>query len=174
MKNIVLIAGHSIEKPGAIVKGIKEYSLSKVIVDAITFAGDLPVKVHTFNIKRLLAKIDMVNRINPDLAIELHWNACNNNNVKGSEVFHYPTSKIGKKCAEEYCSIFEQVSGVKTRGAKPDNQSQYDSLAWCRKTKCPAILIENEFLTYKNFNKALYYYLSVAAMMRFFYKIKYL
>ena len=178
MRKIVLLAGHNPTRFGAEHNGIKEYYLSKYIVDRIikiTEPEKIGVELITFNIDKLTDKIKRVNEINPALAIDLHWNACPDPHVKGSEAFYYEGgSGVSKKLSRRYCEIFEQVSGIKTRGGKPDTLTQFGDkgLAWCRQIACPSILVENEFLTYKDFDFAFYDYASIMTLLRFINSIK--
>lgn len=176
MKKVVLIAGHSKEKKGARSRdGIREYDLADDIVgivkDLVTVRQCVPVNLCVFHVDNLKDKIQEVNEVNNvkgvDLAIELHFNACSLVDVQGSEAFYYSKELVSKAYALKYCKIYQQVSGVKTRGAKKDSQSQYSRLGWCRDIKCPSIIIENEFMTYRHFNKDLVLVYSVCAMLRF-------
>lgn len=166
MKTVVLLAGHNRIKYGAEANGVKEYFLSQAVIRAVLYCmrNRIDIKVINFRLNSLKDKIKQVNQIKPDLAIELHWNAFHNSIVSGSEAFYYSNDMI---YAAEYCNIFEQVSGISTRGEKPDHLSQHSRLAWCRDIQYPSILVENEFLTYKRFDKRFYYYISVTAMIRF-------
>ena len=172
MKTIVLIAGHSEKSWGAQSKnGVREYELANSIVSVVRNlvnpCDDIDICLMTSMIVNLKDKIIWANKMRPDLAIEVHFNACSLVDVQGSEAFYYDKELVSKAYALKYCKIYEQVSGVKTRGAKKDSQSQYSRLGWCRDIKCPSILVDNEFMTYRNFNPELVFYYSVCAMLRF-------
>jgi len=173
MKNIILSAGHNAIHTGAQVGKTNEYDLSRKVIDGVldvvTSIGSQPFQLLdlTVTIESLAEKIKLVNKFDVGLAVELHWNAFSDPSVKGSEAFYMDGDNIAWLAAEEYCRIFQQVSGVPTRGAKKDSESQYSRLGWCRDVKCPSILIENEFLTADAFQPDYYYHLSVVAMIQF-------
>lgn len=173
MKRILLAAGHRIDAPGAEANGASEYYLSRSIIrktaELIKLIPQVKVELVVIEHSESLSdKIAQVNKINPDLAVEIHWNACSNTKVRGSEAFYYEGGSIDSQAAcAQYVKIFENVSGIKTRGIKPDTDSQHPRLAWCRDTNCPAILVENEFLTWEGFNSHLFEMYSVTALIRF-------
>jgi N-acetylmuramoyl-L-alanine amidase len=172
MKRILISPGHRSRQPGAVNNGVKEYFLALDVIRKTKKAIDnmnipnLELMVIEDS-KSLSQKIKDVNKLKPDIAIELHWNACNNDSVYGSEAFYMKGSSNSEKLAHHYCIIFEKVSGIRSRGPKPDNMSQYSRLAWCRDTVCPAVLVENEFITWSGFHKDYFELISVAAMVRF-------
>jgi len=175
MKNIVLVTGHNAVRYGAEHNGTREYFLSeRVIKEVGAIVEKMPspyfqLATYTTTVNTtLVEKIEMINRMrNVDLAIELHWNFFSSPVVTGSEVFYADGDDAAWLAAEEYCRTFQEVSGVPTRGAKKDSESQYDRLGWCRDLKCPSILVENEFLTADCFQEDYYYHLSVVAMIQF-------
>lgn len=174
MKNIILAAGHDAVRFGAQVGKTKEFFLAKKVIDSVfdlyRGIGGAPfhLAVITLGKESLSEKIKTINKIYyVDLAIELHWNVFIDPAVRGSEAFYMKGDDAAWLAAESYCKTFQQVSGVPTRGAKPDDQSQHSRLAWCRDIKCPSILIENEFLTADGFQEDYYYHLSVVAMIQF-------
>jgi N-acetylmuramoyl-L-alanine amidase len=173
LKRIVLAAGHRFDSRGAEANGASEYCLSRSIirsaVEKIKLMPHIDVEIIVIeNSKSLPHKIKQVNKIKPDLAVEIHWNACPTKSVHGSESFYAENgSETSKMASAEYVKIFEGVSGNRTRGSKPDTESQHPRLAWCRDTVCPAILVENEFLTFAGFESHYYELLSVTALVRF-------
>ncbi len=172
MRNIVLVAGHSRKKYGCKAKdGTREFdfasSIISIVEGLVNNSKAVNVNLQTFEMSKLADKIEMTNKLNPYLAIELHFNSFKDRNVKGSEAFYWEEKDLSALLAHRYCDIFQKVSGVKTRRAKKDNEGQYKRLAWCRDIRNHSILVENEFLSYKHFNKELYFYYSISAMLRF-------
>ena len=170
--DIVLIAGHNRKNSGCKSRdGDKEFYIAKEIVDAVENAVNncsaVNVNIKTFEFSKLTDKIEMTNKLKPYLAIELHFNSFSSGSVKGSEAFFWEEKLLSNVFAIKYCRIFQEVSGVKTRGAKKDSESQHKRLAWCRDIRGQSILVENEFLSYKHFNRELYLYYSVCSMLRF-------
>jgi N-acetylmuramoyl-L-alanine amidase len=151
---------------------VSEYFLSREIIretvkrmEKMQLGIELVVVEDSNNYRE---KITEVNKINPDLAVEIHWNACGSDKVCGGEAF-VADNASGKSCvcAGLYVSILAEVSGIPTRGVKEEQESQYDSLAWCSGLRCPSVLVENEFLTYREFDPELYRSISVTTLMRF-------
>ena len=173
MKKIVLAAGHRFDEPGAEAHGVSEFYLSRNIirkaVEKINLMSQINVEIIVIEDSISLSdKIKQVNQINPDLAVEIHWNACQNTSVNGSEAFYAENgSELSILASHAYCQIFADVSGIQSRGNKPDIMSQHPRLAWCRDTNCPAILVENEFLTWEGFELHYFEMISVTALVRF-------
>lgn len=175
MKNIILVTGHNAVRYGAEHNGTKEYFLSeKVIKEVGTIVAKMPspyfqIMTITTKVNTTLAeKIEMINRMrNIDLAIELHWNSFSSPQVQGSEAFYAHGDDQAWIAAEKYCQVFQEVSGISTRGAKKDYESQYKKLGWCRDVNFPSILVENEFITADAFQEDYYYHVSVVAMIQF-------
>lgn len=173
MIKILLTPGHRSTSPGATGGGTCEYYLSREVIRQASRHLSLMPQISDQIIviedcDSLRDKIKEVNRIQPDLAVEIHWNACAHSGVYGSEAFFAANgSQASEDLAQLYCNVYEDVSGRVSRGSKPDNASQYSRLGWCRDTKCPAILVENEFLTWEDFEVHFYKLISVTALVRF-------
>jgi len=93
-------------------------------------------------------RIDYVNRWSKpgDIAIEVHMNSAANEGAKGCEVFYAPSSSKGHALAVLLHARLVTI-GRQGRGAKPDSESQWSSLEWCRRTKPWAVLVEVGFLS---------------------------
>lgn len=179
---IVLVAGHNMKNYGAIRDHIREWNLANDIINKFYRKSfkNIDLRFLAGLHLSLQDKIDQINEMNPDLAIELHFNACADENVKGSEAFfmdgivpsYFAENKdlrfaSSALLAEVYCDIMQETTGIVTRGAKADNLSQYNRLAWCRDLKCRSILVENEFLTYRDFDVRFVQNCGYVAMYRF-------
>jgi N-acetylmuramoyl-L-alanine amidase len=173
MVKILLTPGHRSTNPGASGGGTSEFFLSRDIIRKATaeLAKMPQIQAQIITIEDSISlrdKIKQVNRIKPDLAVEIHWNACAHPHVYGSEAFYAVNgSRTSEDMAQLYCNVYEDVSGRLSRGSKTDNNSQYNRLGWCRNTVCPAILVENEFLTWEDFELHFYTLISVTALVRF-------
>ena len=88
-------------------------------------------------------KIDRINAINPDLAIEVHLNSNEDSSYSGHEFLYYPTSKSGKYVAEK---LLEWHSYYWNRPFC-DGLSPRSDLAFLKYTKCPAVITEQLFLS---------------------------
>lgn len=103
----------------------------------ITFARNTPSQT-------LSQAIAQSNAGNYDLHLAIHSNAAganNSGNVRGTEVYYYPTSSAGKRAAdiivENYRNIYPLPDNVKTVATT--------SLAEVRRTRAPAVLIETAY-----------------------------
>lgn len=81
-----------------------------------------------------------------DIALELHGNSANGS-ARGTEAFYIDGNNERQKNAEMLLdALIKQVPGLINRGAKPDNNSQFPRLAFCRDVAIPSVLIELCFL----------------------------
>lgn len=143
MVKICIDAGHGGKDPGAVGNGRqeKEYTLK--------LSSGLGMKLHQYGIDvvytrtddrflDLLERADISNNNNCDYFISQHVNSSGG---YGVETFAYPTSNRGKELAQ-VIQNFMVSNGLVTR----DRGVKTASFAVLRKTKCPAILIENHFI----------------------------
>ncbi|MBR1532782.1 MAG: N-acetylmuramoyl-L-alanine amidase [Ruminococcus sp.] len=103
----------------------------------ISFARNTPTQT-------LSQAIAQSNAGNYDLHLAIHSNAAgaaNSGNVRGTDVYYYPTSSRGKRAAdiiaENYKDIYPLPDRVKTVATT--------SLAELKRTKAPAVLIETAY-----------------------------
>lgn len=83
-------------------------------------------------------------------AIELHFNASTIKSVRGTEVVVYNRSKLPQTArAKELSDIVSGILGTNNRGVKGESQSAHGRLAFVRKTKCEAVILEICFLSNK-------------------------
>ena len=154
---IAITVGHSRLKNGCYTSadgtkygGCNEYiwckRFSKQLAKALIKKGNsvdviiCPEKEFTVSTQEKIYKLNIVNKHNYDLVIELHLNA-STPNAEGTEVLY--KSNTGKKYAKE---IQKQLSTVfKDRGVK-----QRNNLYILNGTKAPSILIETFFCTSKS------------------------
>lgn len=155
---ILLSAGHNPRAKGATYydkdKGltISEYDMAVSWCDLIKQeAGDIVELVPTGNLKH---KVAFINKINPVMIIELHFNSARDaqNRPVGSgyETLYYPGSKVGLRFAERLQASFSHVPGVgNNRGAKEGYyrlQKKFGPNFLLARTKCPALIFEPEFI----------------------------
>lgn len=157
---ILVSAGHYPEARGACYKGDCEHEeamlwamqlvteIEKHAPCMLVPAGTLPEKVHFINIH------------NPIMALEIHFNASPNAKAKGFETLYYPGSEKGKALAtatnEALSMCFASNRGVKEGWYRQDSPGvkDYDGdiecdespLYFLKKTKCPAVILEPEFI----------------------------
>lgn len=154
---IALTVGHSLLKNGCYTSadgkaygGCNEYkwckTFSKQLASALKKNGHkvkrivCPEKTFTCSTQEKNYKLNLINRSNYDLVIELHLNAASPS-ARGTEVLY--KSSAGKKVAEK---VQKQLSSVfQDRGIK-----ERTDLYILNGSKPPAILIETFFCTNKN------------------------
>lgn len=151
MTNVALSVGHGkttingqkTDDPGAVYYGIEEHRVCQDIVDMVRilcadFGG---VHVYPVTVGTLEEKVNQINRLNFDYAIEIHLNAFENPDTTGSEVLYQGGSKTEQRLAEHYASYLSGVLHTRNRGVKGVNKY------FLRETNCPAIITEAEFLS---------------------------
>lgn len=151
MKTVYLSAGHAgTKEEGAIVEGVEEKKLNRIIVDKIFKLLNLT----DINIITNKDGMDMQERVNEankysvDHFIEIHHNAYRDSDVSGLENFYYTASTGGynlssniSKCLDRSISFLD-IEPIEFRGNK-ENSSFYV----LRNTKMPSVLLELGFLT---------------------------
>jgi len=152
MKKVAICVGHNSSAQGAMGSlGISEYVLNSAIANILEQRfRDTGVKVKVFHrlpiqsyTKQMKDLAKRVNKFNPDLAIELHFNA-GMSKPKGHEVLYYHDSYNGKKYATQLDSYFDMLLPNKDRGIKGigvgDRGSQF-----LRRMRAPALIAEPFF-----------------------------
>ena len=147
VKRVAVSVGHNPEDPGFKVNNVSEYSemsvLVGMVVQKIQRVGHEAYHVGTGELEE---KVDYINAIAPDCAIELHLNAGGGH---GYETLHYPGSIQGKALASSVNSSVGLVLNSRNRGIKEgwykmDKKNGPDY--FLAQTNCPAIIFEMYFL----------------------------
>lgn len=140
---IYISAGHNDQTKGAVYAGTTEARQAKETRDEVisNLKGKLFLYKDDDNFS-LEETIDDINKIMPDLAIDIHFNASTNPTARGVEGFAYSTNlemgSLGRKIVDK----ISDYTGMKNRGLKYN-----DKLRFLKDTKCPAILLECGFLS---------------------------
>jgi hypothetical protein len=167
---VAVSAGHYPEAKGASYEGVSEFDIAKIwqpeLVDAINEAANDYIGRHIYlqgkmiSWGKLPAKVDEINRLKADLAIEIHFNA--GAVTSGCETLFAPGSAKGTRAATLIQKEMSRSSGVRSRGAKEgwykmDKPGVVDYAGdvegdekidyFLRETSCPAIIIEPEFIS---------------------------
>lgn len=159
MKRIAISAGHFPEKAGARYGGLVEHDLANTWIDIIfdvfdsifDFDKDEPlfdlVPVPTGTLKE---KVAFINRHDFDYAIELHFNSAHVV-ATGCETLHMPGSFRGKEFAFIIQDYMVEALKIRDRGVKEglywsSRERTNTPLYFLRRTDCPAVIIEPEFL----------------------------
>ncbi|PLZ99272.1 cell wall hydrolase [Fischerella thermalis CCMEE 5268] len=83
-----------------------------------------------------------------DVALEIHADAASSPSVRGASVFYIANNDERKSNAElVLMGLLRRVTQLPNRGVKPDTNSGLGSLAFCRHTKAPALLMQVGFLS---------------------------
>lgn len=149
---IFISAGHHAKMPGASYDGFNEFDEATIWSDKLCgLLGDKAIQVPTGVLRE---KVDFINHRDPSrsIAVEIHFNAAKdsdgNNIGKGCETLYYPGSVYGKQIATVVNNAMAEIFSP-DRGAKegyyrmnPKNGPDF----FLAKTKCPAIIIEPEFI----------------------------
>ncbi|MEH2165212.1 MAG: N-acetylmuramoyl-L-alanine amidase, partial [Nostoc sp.] len=83
-----------------------------------------------------------------DVALEIAANAANSPSVRGASVFYIVNNSDRKSNAEQLLvGLLRRVPQLPNRGVKPDTDSGLGSLAFCRQTTLPALVMQVGFLS---------------------------
>ncbi|KOP26174.1 cell wall hydrolase [Hapalosiphon sp. MRB220] len=83
-----------------------------------------------------------------DVALEIHTDGASNPSVRGASVFYIANNDERKSNAElVLMGLLRRVPQLPNRGVKPDTNSGLGSLAFCRQTQAPALLMQVGFLS---------------------------
>ncbi|MBD2677502.1 MULTISPECIES: N-acetylmuramoyl-L-alanine amidase [Nostoc] len=83
-----------------------------------------------------------------DVALEIQSDAAGSPAVRGASVFYIANNTERKANAEQLLvALLRRVPQLPNRGVKPDTNSGLGSLAFCRQTRLPALLMQVGFLS---------------------------
>ncbi len=164
---IILSAGHDPVYWGAVNPRYRlvEHFSALIICDLVMDAFRQDKRVHMLNMDQhaplfdrrlssLNAKVNLINEMHAiepvDLCVELHFNASQGHQAKGSEVLVYGNEKRVSKTAENYARLFraplEAFDGERDdRGIK-----HFSTLIFLQRTRPPAIILEPLFLDHED------------------------
>jgi len=159
MKRIAISSGHYPERRGAYFEGLAEHELANEWVDILfdTFDDlyDFDVSPPEFDLVpvptgTLREKVAFVNSNYFDFAIELHFNSAHRK-ASGSETLFMPNSQRGYEFATIVQEHIAPALQIRDRGVKEGffwstRERTNTPLYFLRRTNCPAIIIEPEFL----------------------------
>lgn len=163
---IGLSYAHYPEAAGAQYRGFSEHPES--IVWTMLIKNVLESRRHRVvlaPVGRLPNKVYWLNRQNPDIAIEVHFNGSADLEVNGCETLYCPGSVKGRLLATAIHTSYRDYMGNRDRGIKEgwfkmdkpgvedypgDVDGDESVLYFLRKTNCPAIIIEPEFIAQIN------------------------
>lgn len=156
---VVIDAGHGDQDPGKIgvndalekdvnlqiakkVKNLLEKKNIKVVMtreDDTTLAKD---KGGSQKVQDMKARVELINKTKPDMAVSIHQNSYPDESVNGAQVFYFTHSTEGEKAAEIMQKALLAVDPENHRGEKGD-----DGYYLLRRTEVPTIIVECGFLS---------------------------
>ena len=145
---ILIDPGHSgPREPGACAGDVSEATV--VLAIARLAAARLRERGHTVRLSRdgdidddgLTWRAERANEWGADLFLSIHANSAADPAAHGTEVWHYPGSRPGRRLAHRIQRSIVRRLGTADRGVKP---ATFTVLA---ATACPAVLIETAFLS---------------------------
>jgi N-acetylmuramoyl-L-alanine amidase len=142
-KRVFIGVGHGGSDPGACANGLRESDVALAV--ALACRDELVRHGVTVGISRtkdendrLAEEIKECNAFNPDVAIEVHFNA---GGGKGAEIFTQNNSAKSTALANNIMRRIIVNLGQTSRGLKYNSK-----LGWTREVKAPCVLIEGAFL----------------------------
>jgi N-acetylmuramoyl-L-alanine amidase len=115
MKTVVISPGHFKEAPGVIKNGYHEHDEVVKIIELLKSKFPVEYELHIVTGK-LHDKVNEINSIAPDIAIEVHLGNTNNSKVDGSRAFYMINNSNSKKLADSLLSSC--VQGLSTEDRK--------------------------------------------------------
>lgn len=159
MKKIALSAGHYSQAKGAVYNDLVEHDLANIWLDYIFDEYD---ELHSLDKVvfelvfvppgTLKEKVKFINDNECDYAVEIHFNSAPGDfKYTGSETLYMPDSIKGKEFAKLVHEATIDILEVPDRGIKKGlywstKEQTNTPLYFLRRTRCPAIIVEPEFL----------------------------
>ena len=158
---ICISGGHNATKTGANSQGFSEYPETFLWAECIVEElRKLDLPAHLVSTGGLRHKVDEINDTQPTMAVEIHFNADPSHKGRGCETLYHPGSRKGlymaKEIQRQMSPFFTPNRGVKEGWYKMDRPVAVDYRGdvdgdetvdyFLRKTRCPAVIIEPEFI----------------------------
>ena len=138
-------AGHCCgEDPGAIgQKGTQEAYITRLIASHVRkYLEAHGHEAISISSKNLGFVCRTSNESKCDYFISIHCNSAINKEARGTETFYYKGSKTGQRLAQCINDEIVNTLGTRNRGIKENN-----TFYVIKHTKCPAVLVECEFIS---------------------------
>ncbi len=156
---VVLDAGHGDTDPGkvgvneakekdinlAIAKKVEGLLKEKGIQVVMTREDDTSLAEEGASNKKIedmKARVALINKESPRLAVSIHQNSYHEENVSGAQVFYYSHSEEGKAAADVMQKAMLACNAENTRQAKAN-----DTYYLLKRTEVPTIIVECGFLS---------------------------
>ena len=147
IKKIAIDPGHGGRDPGVISKNYREKDINLLLATEL-FAQMLSTAYNPLLLREGDLNMTLASRVKKaadwkaDLFISIHHNGHSNNQARGTETYHFPSSIIGQKTAELMQQELVNLLSIPDRGVKPGS-----SFYVLRRTPMPAVLLELLFIT---------------------------
>lgn len=158
MDTIVIDSGHGGSDPGKvgindvlekdinlkIAKQVEKELKAKNYKVVMTREKDQMLAGETGNakIQDMKARVEMINKAVPGLAVSIHQNSYQEESIHGAQVFYYSHSEEGKEAAKLMQQSLLNVDRENKRQAKAN-----DTYYLLRRTQVPTIIVECGFLS---------------------------
>ena len=151
MAKVFLGIGHGGSDPGAVANGLKEKDVNLTMglacqAELVRHGVTVMMSRTKDDNESLREKINECNAFAPDLAADLHNNACGGD---GAEVFYHFGGGEGKELAQDILDEIVAI-GQNSRGIKTKVENGVDYFGFIRETDCPAVIVEAAFLDNTN------------------------
>jgi N-acetylmuramoyl-L-alanine amidase len=147
---ICLSPAHTPTKPGATYNGVTEYGLSCAVIGDLIFRLDKAGhEAHLIGSDSNAVQVDWINNIDPDIGLELHFNASTSSKMNGTETL-YSGSVAGGDLAFYINQSIVDLLRTRNRGIKIGYYQQDKTkpvIEIIRNTRCPFVVIEPLFLS---------------------------
>ncbi len=151
---ILIDPGHGGDDPGAVVAGIRE---AHIVLDVARFLAQellrlrvVPVLTRYQDVTTPLeARVETERLVEPDIFLSIHCNAAENPAASGMEVWTSPGETPADAAATAILeALLTEFPDRRARSdwedGDPDKEARFYVL---RRTRCPAVLVELEFVT---------------------------
>lgn len=160
---IAIAPGHSPRRRGAVAAyGVREYDWQSILAGQVAtelaMLGHEVLFAHRPDLTTLEqsmgALIAKVNDWRPDLAVELHFDACpidgeaQREKWSGPTGLYWPGSVGGEAAARRLATAVGRVTGRAARVRSQSVSHGGHPLHWLRDTACPAVILETHFGTH--------------------------
>ncbi len=153
---VVIDAGHGGYDPGAVgynsagdavaYESHINLALAKLVEAKLRAQGVNVVMTRTKDeFISLAGRAEIENKSNCDLFVSIHCNSIDNSSIKGTQVYHNPSSELGTLLSK---NIYDKL--VDLTGLSPKNTQNGANLYVIRNTKRPAALVEAAFISNAN------------------------
>lgn len=151
---VLIDPGHGGEDSGAVAGGLREaafnLSLAQRCAELFQTFGHWPALTRWRDVPiPLPSRVGLADSLRPDLFLSLHHNAAADETARGFEVWTSAGETAADPLAARILDYAGAVHGLPVRRqagpAGPDKERDFYVL---RRTACPAVLVEAEFLTH--------------------------